>query len=363
LPVINAFYIVATYGVNRPYIEEFFSTTLVAIAAHDGTLTLSQLLEPVNEHPYFFTKLILALHTNLTRFDLRVDMVLSVIINTVIFLILLWWLWKQDRHLALLIAPPLSLLVLTSAQAINWLFAFQNIFFISVLFLVLILSVILYLPVGWRAILCAMIFALMGSFSMGIAPAMWAAPLLTLWLRGYRNWSYYAVWFVLGGIIVGYSILTTKPLFPTLSLHQLDIFISFTFAYLGNFLFANNSNLSIVFGISGLLLLAVNAFLLWLKNPRWLAGWAGISSFSVISALMTSYGRGILMTVASNSPLQSRYVTHSVLMWVALLAISSCNALLWRQAIPKRRRVSLKLPAAILIFKTRSLICSISFFF
>jgi len=352
LPIINAFSIVITYGANRPHIEEFFSTALVAIAAHDGTLTLSQLLEPVNEHPYFFTKLILALHTNLTRFDLRVDMFLSVVMNTAIFLVLFWWLWKQDRRLALVVAPFLSLLVLTPAQAINWLIAFQNIFFISVLFLVLILSVISYLPIGWRAMVYAMILALAGSFSMGIAPALWAAPLPTLWIRGYRNWRHYVAWLASGGAVISYFATTTKPL-TSLSLAELDRLVSFGLAYLGSVFSGNNTNTSIFIGVVGMIFLALNTFLLWLLRPSRLSPWVSLATFSIVSSLMVSYSRG---SFGVSYALQSRYVTHSMLLWAAVLVISAHSIIALSGAYCYHNKVIIKLKVFLLIVKVGLLI-------
>ncbi|MCS6872928.1 MAG: hypothetical protein NZ571_15895, partial [Anaerolineae bacterium] len=77
LPILNVLYIIFERSHNRPFAEEWFDSALVAIAVHDGTLTLKQLLTPVNEYPHLMTKVVVALHTPLTRYDLRFDMLLG----------------------------------------------------------------------------------------------------------------------------------------------------------------------------------------------------------------------------------------------------------------------------------------------
>lgn len=119
LPIANAVFIVLERGANRPFSEEWFDSSLVAIAVHDGTLTLQQLLTPQNDYPHFTTKLFVALHTPLTRYDLRLDMLLGVAMSAATLLIVVYLVGRQDRGMALLLAPLLSALIFTPRQAVN----------------------------------------------------------------------------------------------------------------------------------------------------------------------------------------------------------------------------------------------------
>lgn len=349
LPVLNALSITFTYGANRPHIEEWFGTAPIALAVHDGTFSFSQLMEPINEHPYLITKLILALHTGFSRYNLHIDFFISVLINILIGACIWWMLWQQGKRLALVLAPALSALIFTSRQAINWLVAFQNIFFISALFIVAILLIIQYAKVGWRTLLLAASLASIGSFSMGVAPLLWLAPLVALWLRGYRRWEYYVVWCVLAAVLILRSVLSViEPLSPPLPLDQVSIIIHFALAFLGS-PFTKDLQTATEIGIVGIILFVFNALLLWWRRPEWLGSWAGLAAFGVGSALLTGYGR---WAFGLRTALAERYVTHGVLFWCALTVIAAMNVLL--PISVAREKALIKLPIAVIIVRLKA---------
>ncbi|MBO9308180.1 MAG: hypothetical protein J7551_00170 [Chloroflexi bacterium] len=330
LPILNAVHIMLTYSTNSPYIEEWFDSALTAIAVHDGTLTLGQLLTPVYEHPHLFTKLMVALHTPLTRYNLQFDMLLSLLMNGLILASVLWLVWRQDRRLALWLALPLSALIFTPKQAINWLVGFQNNYFAFTLCVVAVLLIIQVTAIGWRPLLLAAFIGVLGSIGLGAAPMFWLPPVITLWLRGYRRWQHYAVWFVISTIMIVRFVVSTRPGSPP-SLNQLGLIAHFTVAFLSAPLAPVMHLIAgTPVGILGLLMFAFNALLLR-RRPEWLASWAGLAAFSVLSAFMTAYARWIFFDGVSAFPLNARYVTNGVPFWVALLVVSASNLLLWRQ--------------------------------
>jgi hypothetical protein len=334
LPILNAIHIVLTRSANRPHVEEWFDSVLVAIAVHDGTLTLSQLFTPINEYPHLFTKLVVALHTPLKRYDLRLDMLLSLLMSGLILIGVLWLVWRQDRRLALWLALPLSALIFTPKQAINWLVGFfQNNYFAFTLCVAAMLLIIQLAAVGWRPLLLAAFIGVLGSLMLGAAPFFWLPPVIALWLRGYRRWQYYAVWFALSTtMIVHFTVRlpAINPL-PPLSLGQLGLLVHFAIAFLSAPL-APVMHLIVgtPVGILGLVMFAFNALLLR-HRPEWLASWAGLAAFSALAAFMAAYGRWVFFDGVSPYPLNARYVTNGVPFWIALLVISASNLLLWRQ--------------------------------
>ncbi|MCS6870768.1 MAG: hypothetical protein NZ571_04855, partial [Anaerolineae bacterium] len=340
LPILTAFFIVLVHGANHPFLEEWYATALIAIAVHDGTFTLSQLFEPVNEHPYVVTKAILALHTALTNYDLRVDMLLNVVMSILIALGVIWLVRRQDRRLAFQLMFPLSVLLISHLQAVNWLIAFQNIFLISALCIVIVLLLIQLRPISWQTLCLAAVVALIGSFSMGVAPLMWLTPLIALWLRGYRRWWHYALWFLCAALVFAYfAVRVTESLNAPLTLEEIGLIVHFALAFLGRPLLPSlDLTLSTVLGIVGIALFAFNALLLWLRHPEWLGTWASLAAFSVGAALLTGYGRRAFFVDYALYPLEPRYITHSLLFWSASLVISASNLVVWRQVRGSQRK-------------------------
>jgi hypothetical protein len=331
LPILNAVRIVLTYSANSPYVEEWFDSVLTAIAVHDGTLTLSQLFTPINEYPHLFTKLMVALHTPLTRYDLRFDMLLSLLMSGLILAGVLWLVWRQDRRLALWLALPLSALIFTPKQAINWLVGFQNNYFAFTLCVVAMLLIIQLAAIGWRPLLLAAFIGVLGSIALGAAPFFWLPPVIALWLRGYRRWQHYAVWFALSAVMLIHFAAGITVRRPPLPLSHVGLVAHFAVAFLGAPL-APIMDLMVgtLLGILGLVLFAFNGLLLW-RRAEWLASWAGLAAFGVLTACMVAYGRWIAFDGISAYPLNARYVTNGVPFWIALLVISASNLLLWRQ--------------------------------
>lgn len=336
LPLLNAVYVIWERSANRPFAEEWFDSALVAIAVHDGTLTLNQLLTPQNDYPHWTTKLFVALHTPLTRYDLRLDMLLGVTLSALTLLSVVYLLWRQDRRMALLLAPFLSAMIFTPRQAVNWLAGFQNVYFAFVLCVVLIILVIEVLPISWRALWLAALLTTFGALALGVAPFYWLSGLIALWLRGYRKWHYYAVWIILSALLTAYffSALAT-PSSLAIALSQLDRIAHFAIAFLGSPL-APIMRLLIgtALGLAGIALFAANALLLWRWRPEWLRSWVVLAFFSALSALITAYGRWFYFDGVSAYPLAERYVTNGIPFWVALLAISASNLHLAQQSAP-----------------------------
>ena len=333
LPILNAVFIVLERGANRPFAEEWFDSALVAIATHDGTLTLQQLLTPQNDYPHFTTKLFVALHTPLTRYDLRLDMLLGVAMSAATLLIVIYLVGRQDRGMALLLAPLLSALIFTPRQAVNWMTGFQNVYFAFVLCVALIVLVIEVLPISWRALWLAALLTSFGALALGVAPFYWLSGLMALWLRGYRRWRYYAVWLALSALLTVHFLSRLATLPDSISiLSRPDMFAYHALAFLGAPLAHRPQMiLGIALGLFGVVLFALNALLLWRWRAEWLRAWAVLAFFSAISALITAYGRWYVFDVLSEPLLSERYVTNAVPFWIALVVISLSNLLLARQ--------------------------------
>ncbi|MFQ3537007.1 MAG: hypothetical protein SNJ58_14150 [Aggregatilineales bacterium] len=336
LPILNAIYVVVERGANRPFAEEWFDSSLAAIAAHDGTLSLDLLLTPQGDYTHLTTKLFVGLLTPLTRYDLRLDMLLGILLSTLTLLCLLYLMWRQDRRLAVLLAPFLSALLFTPRQADNWLNGFQNVYFAFVLCVTLIVLLIEVLPIGWRTLWLAALLTTFGAIGLGVAPFYWLTALVAFWLRGYRRKRYYAVWIALSALLTVHflSYLATE-ISPSITLSRLGLIAHFAVAFLGAPL-APIMRLWIGtgLGVLGVLLFALNALLLWRWRPEWLRSWAALGVFGVLSALAAAYGRWIYFDGSSAYPLASRYVTNGIPFWAALLAIIASNLLLNWQEVP-----------------------------
>lgn len=65
---------VARNSVNAPYFDEWYPSLEVAVASHNGTLSIDQLFRQHVEHRIVPTLVLTAINARLTDWDLRVEM-------------------------------------------------------------------------------------------------------------------------------------------------------------------------------------------------------------------------------------------------------------------------------------------------
>jgi hypothetical protein len=175
LPVFYLIILVARYGVNVPYADEFTLAPLL-LKAHDHTLTLADLFAQHNEHRYVFTRLLFIAIAFCSQGNLRAEMFFS------IFLALLaganlWWLLKKtvpvSTAMRTVVLCLFSLLLFSPVQAENWTWGFQfPLFFCNFLLTCGVVVAFSGFSLGKKFALCATI-SFIATFSFGGGVLLW----------------------------------------------------------------------------------------------------------------------------------------------------------------------------------------------
>jgi len=200
LPVLYVVTLIARYGVDVPYADEFTLAPLL-VKAHQHTLTLSDLFAQHNEHRYFFTKLLFIAISFTAQGNLRAEMFFSVVL-TALSSVNLWILLRKTVPLSverrLFILFLFNLLLFSPVQAENWTWGFQfPLFFCNYLVTCGILVAFSSIPLARKFVFCA-VLAFIGSFSFGGGVLLWAVTFpAALAAENTMPWKQKAAW--LGG--------------------------------------------------------------------------------------------------------------------------------------------------------------------
>jgi hypothetical protein len=338
----------AAKGKNTPRHDEWITSVPLALKVDAGQFTPADLFVQNNEHRSTITHAYTALLTYTTDWNLRVG-----IFAMIPFVILTWLLLLDLLRLhtpAMLTAGllPLTALIFSLRQQNNWLVTFQFSWFALVLFLVLGLWALRRLS-GWLAVVVAAVMALLMLYSALHGILGWVIFPLVMFLLGYRRRGYYIFWGVallaaFASFFMGYDFgvmgISYEGQGQGLALNPLHLAL-YVFAYIGNpYVAALDANLPLAAGIgtAALALLLLNGGYLLRREraPRLIAVWVGLALFTLGAGAMTGLGRGHVFPVeAPSQPLLSRYVTPSVPLSVALVALMLISIDVIRQQVER----------------------------
>src|SRR5258708_3760364 len=186
-------YIVA--NANRyPAIDTFTVNAYSALAAFKGQLTLNDLLVPFRGvHITFFTKLTSAILAVTTGWNYRYESVVILILGLVNLLLVLLLFRKVAPKLFHWSLVPFSFLMLSIRLGFSWLDPAYTSWHFGMLFILLMVSVLVYLKQHWLSIHLAGIFGICASVSIGATVAALPALPIVGWLLGYRKRRYLVV--------------------------------------------------------------------------------------------------------------------------------------------------------------------------
>jgi hypothetical protein len=190
IPIGVLILFVMQFGMSPyPYADTTIANADTAILTADNSLAISDLFTPHYRHRVVFTRLVTAMLTPLTAWDVRYEVVLNVvlgIINCGLLAVLLWRFWGKFAPLLLFIS---TFLMLNLDQALNWLSGLQTSWGFMTLFT--LLAIYLYQkPMRWRfmgAVLCG----IGATFSLGGGIIIWGILLIMLILNQDKQaWRY-----------------------------------------------------------------------------------------------------------------------------------------------------------------------------
>jgi hypothetical protein len=343
--------LVLRLGVNVPFWDEWaFIPDLKKSAA--GTLGVADFWRLHNEHRLFFPRLVFLPLAHATHWNLRAEMILSVVLAAVIFVLVATLmkrtLYPFGRGVYLLAIVAAAWFVFSPIQYQNWLWGWQVQWFLSDLAALAAVAVLSSWPAtrpAWLGVVCGIAAAVVASYSLASGLLIWAACLV-VFVRRQRLRAYLPVWLVAASITIGAYLVGYRkpPQTPPLTafLHHPGAFAAYLFRYIGGPLFGNNGFSALIGAALVATFLGAAAFLA-LRAPaafeRAIA-WVALGTFALLAAALTGIGRvgfGVDQSEAS------RYTTTSTLFLVSTLALVLV-ALTSRPAIRSVRR-----PAAVAV--------------
>lgn len=340
LPILPALYLVALiarYGVNVPFADEFMFTPLLQ-KAHAHTLTAADLFSQHNEHRYFFTRPLFIAIALCFHGDFRAEMFFSVFLA---FLTLanLWRLLRKNVALSpaqrTLLLSIFSLLLFSPVQAENWTWGIQfPLFFTNYLFTCAVLVTFSRLPPGIKFLLCAAL-AFLANFSFGGGVLLWAVTFpFGILAHGEMRWKSRIAWGLawvsagLGALALYFYHYVRPGYLPSLaaSRNPIDYFL-----YITTFLGAHLSRAqrsepifqatlvgTILLGLWGVAVAYAVRSRRDLELRRRMLPWLAIGSYAVLNALLASAAR---IGFGIHQALESRYTSFSLYLSIAVAVL------------------------------------------
>ncbi len=332
-PALTLIYVLMN-GVNVPDVDQWNNSVPIVLKTVSGTLQFTDLLTQLNEHRFFFTHLITAILTVTTRWNLRVEMMVIFVIACANLLLAAALLWRSDRRAFVLGLIPISALIFSLRQHTSWLLSIQTSWHLIILWFLLLLYVARFARIGWRTLIVCAILGLFMTFTTLHGLLIWPLMLVGFWLLGYRKPGYFALWAAAATISIGlffyhynFGIMGADTSGQSAGLVKDPLTIAaYAITYLGNPFVKTENSWALpgaIVGLVGLIVGAANLFYLWRQQRSWrnLIIWVVMAGFSVGAALVTALGRGHIFWRYPAQPLLDRYVTPSLLLWIAFAAL------------------------------------------
>ena len=351
LPALYMGTLVARYGVEVPLMDDWEMAPLIA-KAHTGGLTWNDLFEQQEEARTVFPKLIFILSGIDGHWDVRDEMMFSVVLCVATALGIFVLLRRSGLGL---VATALcfwasTLLIFSPAQFELWLFASGFPSFMPVLCIVgALLACETRWPLGVKFAIAA-VLSTISTFTLAHGMLAWGLtfPIFLAGHRPRRCLGWLVAWCVAAAAaatlyLFDYRKPAHLPDFaPAISAGDyVQFFLAFiggTFAYA-----AQQQRVALAIGVGAvavLLLVAAGVFTLRrlrdAEFSRRVLPWFALAGYSAASAILVTLGRG---AYGIEYAISSRYVTFSLYALVALAALLAIVAaeMMRRQRAPLRR--------------------------
>lgn len=337
LPPLLTLCLVAQYGVNVPFADDFTLAPLFA-AAHDGTLKAGSFIAQHNEHRMVLLRVFALGFAYLAHGNLRAEMIFSVAI-VVGTALLLWRLVRRTINLPvqkqITIMVLLSLLLFSPVQAENWTWGFQFALFLNNLLVVSAISIATSgRTLVVKFVLCAL-FGAVATYSFGNGAVIWllSFPLALITSNRQRTtqtvrWA--TAWSMLAAAAVAsYFVHYRRPAaHPALgaSRHVTD-YLTYVFTFLGAHL-SRPAPGDPLFGPmligAGLLVIATVAtgYIVRHECDRQLQAralpWIALAAYAFISAVLAAVSR---VGFGVPQALESRYTSFSLYLSIGIVGL------------------------------------------
>jgi hypothetical protein len=343
VPILSIILLVVIKGVNIPYLDQWGTSANVAVKTAERSLTFMDLLSLHGDHRIFFSKIITAIVTLTTRWNIKVEMLVSVMLSAINFMLLVGLFRLDLSEATAVILVPFSALIFSMRQVENWLWGFQTCWFFVLTFFYAALWVLRRYPISWRSIMVASFLSFCATFSLGSGFFVWPLLLIVMVTLGYRQWKFVAFWIGSAAASVLLFIKEYKFGVRTEIITDIKLLIRYVISYLGGPLVPATgrhvellkkpwiTDLAIMIALVGLALLIANVFSMRRKDQDWrkITSWLALTGYSIGVAMVTAVSRASrARDYFPHQSLLSRYVTASTPIWIAIVAL--LVMMIWR---------------------------------
>lgn len=331
LPFILIALVVGNYAVNVPRADDW---ALVPLLEKDrsGQISAGDLWQQHNEHRLVLPKFVMLLIARWTMWDIRYQMVVSLVCALISYVAVLRLLRGSLGSLprGAMVTPLLvsSLLMFSPVRGHDWVWGWQIQWFMTVMALLVAVAILELWPEdrpAWQAVVLAGAATLFGLYSLSSGALIWGAGLVVLLMRP-RYRRFVIAWLAAavastGTYLIGYVTPAHHPPIAYAMEHPWET-LKYVAYYLGRPLTESE-----VIGVgAGVVLFgafaALVAYIFTFRKTHVMgvAGWIGIGCYALGSALVTAVGRvgfGISQAGAA------RYTHISVLFLLAVLVLAT----------------------------------------
>jgi hypothetical protein len=329
VPFLAILWLIWNRTLAIPWWDDWHLVPFLA-AAGAGTLSFAELWAPHNEHRIVVLRVVSLVLSELTGWNLQIQMTVNLMIGVATLLLLLDAARRTfgSTNAAVVLAVPFALLVLSLTQYESWLMASQ-IAYIATVFGVSLSAWALLTRTSWAALGLALVGALIACMSSGAGMTVWLAFLPAVWRLGYRK---IVVWVLVGlGVMVPYLVGLGSQ--SARGSKLVDI-VSYVLAYLGAPVGYGNMLASSGVMVASTIVLLAALLALWRLHEELgpITVWLGLAAFAFGCAALTAVGRPPSM---GGFAFPSRYNSFAAFWWVAVITITALTAVRLAQINPQ----------------------------
>jgi hypothetical protein len=323
IPILVTALLIFRYGVNVPTFDQWELISYLQ-KMDSNSLGFSDVFAQHNEHRIFFPRLIMLALAEVTSWNIKIEMIISLIIQVTSFVLI----WKAvartfEGRKAQVVTLLASICMFNPMQWENWLWGWQIQWYTTILGMIVALYFCAYRPLKRRYAnhVLSVGGAVFATFSLAGGMAVWPLLLAMLAIRRQtKSFLVYSSAFAVSLIAYAnnyHSVMGHTPL-RAMFTHQLEFFRYVTL-YLGG-AFTNDDQLAPILGAFSIAVFLVLSIKVILNRQEKFYFWIGTASFVLINAIITGSGRFLL---GPEQALASRYTSFSLIWLLSLIVMTA----------------------------------------
>ncbi len=326
LPPIYLLTSILRWGVNVPYWDQWVFIPFLE-KSYQGTLTVSDILQPHNEHYLIFPKIFMLILARWSHWNITYELIANFCFSLGIFASLIFEtraLFKSTTNISWLL-PILSLFVFSLSQWENWSWGWQIQIFMNVLALLGGIGLLARPAFKWSYFGLALISGVVASFSFASGVLFWfvGLPVLFFNYRTHRHfWLSAMIWVaatIMVVIVYANRSVQLAPVSPTpTTLFDAGLnYAQYMLIYLGAPIIEYNQQAALLLGMLGLAaFVALSGWVIRIERhiSARLMAFMAIGLYAIGVAALTAIARSSLGLAQA---LSSRYTTISSLLWIS----------------------------------------------